>query len=414
MKTAPILAPTGHLPAELWQAVSAFLSPRDRFMLVIDHIESVCNKKKRISIFLLSNNAGKSISDVLEDMWKFNQPEFAEAMGSLSVLCLPYSTYRLSQSTGKQLTAVRSVIKEYIRGSALPLWKYLPRGLRSKHRSVVKPLGKHTVTINRDRDGSVYRNMEVFATISISSKEVNYMKANPTVTTWNYTQDKILLGSKVQTASGIVQRYIEVSTGECADITLGCTGWYPSERAIFMSGSLMGGAVWFAGSRVAADLKMPQPVNPREFNLWGVRWKAGELVCTVERNNLGTNPAPPEFYAIKIVQTNVESVKPVRVTKAEFLHLERMVFPDEYDFHSQADGAGITLYSQTNRFIVERFLEALPLVRGVEQNPVLRSIIVDFSSTGWEKIRRIMNGKIYGPAQDAIKNVIVDYVAANR
>ena len=136
---------TIQVPSEVWQFISAWLPPKQKLEIAMHHLAIYAPPGKSIIDALQVKTNLTTTMAVMADVWQYNEPELTQVLSAIQPLSLELKSYRLGDEGRQLMKGLRFVLTEYLKGLDLPLWKYLPRGMRRDYSKYCEPLPRHTV-----------------------------------------------------------------------------------------------------------------------------------------------------------------------------------------------------------------------------------------------------------------------------
>jgi hypothetical protein len=134
-------------------AVSDLLSPRDKLVLVLDHLDEVAAASAEPSLLSLLQAKGRfsTREETIADLWQYNQWDLEQAVTMVAgnpelplhevpFISLPrevLTSLAMLEECDIAATQVKAVLQTYL--DAPPFWKYLPKMLRLEYDAIFTP-----------------------------------------------------------------------------------------------------------------------------------------------------------------------------------------------------------------------------------------------------------------------------------
>ena len=348
---------TMQVPSEVWQFVSAWLPPKQKFDLAMHHFAIYSTKGKCILETIKAKSGLKTMAALVADVWQYNEPELQDVLGEIQSLSLDLTSYRLSAGGSKVVGDLKRVLTEYNKGLDLPLWKYLPRGLRCNYDKYFEPLPRQTIVrydtpVSRQTNpAKKFSDAPVAFDITVPPETRKYHTALTGSTTsdafaevFEFSRDNLIVIYPHDFDSAM--RIVEVNTGLAADVKLAYLQCWPSKRCFFM-----GKSMWLAGSM--KPIKVVYPDTHHE----------------IETFTAVFNPDRIDFSCIigcfsidcRIDHNNVESVNLKRIDEPKLAIASELsvVYPHECHLTYVTKKGGYRLLSRATPVLMQTVIQAI-------------------------------------------------------
>ena len=345
------------LPDDVWGVVSSFLSTESKLAVALNHFSRYSLQDKCIVNALKAKTGFTTMAALAADVWQYNRPELQNVLGDIRSLSLDLKGYRLCTVGSKVVGHLKRVLAEYIKGLDIPLWKYLPRGMRCNYDKYLEPLPRHKVMryanpIFPKKPHPTFHLCPAAVDISAPRETKPYpfdlngsdpfSRVSPR---FHFTRDDILVTYPVFFRPPT--RIVEITTGAAADFKEPNAELWPSRRMV-----LLARWMWLEGSMKPIRINLPED-SLRDDLLYDVK-------AVFHEDRIDFSNGFEHFSIDCNFDDNVKSVNVRRISAATFdqgSHLTD-IYPHEDRMYYEPFGNGHRLYSTISFNIMSYVLQA--------------------------------------------------------